>query len=438
MNRFPLVFALAACACVPALAFAAPQIAPPAPAANAPAKNPAIDPAALALLKKAEAAMFALKTYQAECRTTLTYDIKPGETKPRPPRYETAFLAAAKPNKMRYDQWAGRITKVQAAKQTPEFTFVSDGKTQWEQFGKNYHTNKNTAPEQLNTILEPWNGFWAKKSSPYSNVLYYQKENGLLEARKYGMALVDGVACDKVFTHIKTKYEDMTLDHKTTWFIGTKDGLVRRKSEHIGFDDANRADYNRDAILHNIRTNFVVVNPAKTFAYTPPQGVQSRSERDAAQPKLLAAGTPAPDFTAYDKDNKPVKLSDFKGRVVLLDFWASWCPPCIASMPHNQEVTQKLQAEGVPFVLLAVDDGEARPDFLKWVAKHEAEMNALIFVHSDPGKAEISGKHYNVSGIPTQYVIDADGVIRASFVGYGGPTDAMEKAVRACLPKSAP
>ncbi len=158
----------------------------------------------------------------------------------------------------------------------------------------------------------------------------------------------------------------------------------------------------------------------------------ARAAAQASEPALLAAGVAAPEITAVDKDGKTVKLSDFRGKVVVVDFWASWCPPCKASMPHNQEVTKKLQDANVPMVLLAVDNAEAQPAFAQWVKAHP-ELGSLQFVFADPKTGDVSGKDYHVSGIPTQYVIDKGGIIRASFVGYGEPTDDMEKAVRAAI-----
>src|SRR5689334_22756020 len=67
----------------------------------------------------------------------------------------------------------------------------------------------------------------------------------------------------------------------------------------------------------------------------------------ADRPPLLAKGTAAPDFTAQRPDNSPVKLSDFRGKVVLVDFWSTWCGPCKATMPHMEKLHKKLEAQGL-------------------------------------------------------------------------------------------
>ncbi len=411
----------------PTNAAAAPASATSAAPTTTATPAPQIDPAAMALLKKAQTTMLGLKSYHAQCRTMITYDTVGGKT--HAPVYDMATLTALKPNLMRYDSWGmtvdgqGKWTKKREA---PVETFVCDGKTYVTQFGATYRTSKNTSPKDMRTILEPWTGFYAPDWSPYGETAYYQKDKSLKEVRLDGKEPVDGVMCDKVYVHYATVYEGETMEYKLTWYIGP-DGLVRRNADHIDF--GGKGGYTRDATLRDIKTNFPVTDGKTLFAYVPPKGVQSQEDAEKNRPKLLAKGVAAPDFTAVDKDGAAVKLSDLKGKIVVIDFWASWCGPCKASMPHTQEVAKKLQGENVPLVLLAVDDGEEKPDFAKWVKAHP-ELDAMRFVYSEQ-KADVSGKAYHVSGIPTQYVIDANGVVRTSFVGYGGPTDDLEKAIRA-------
>lgn len=386
---------------------------------------PAVEPAAMALLKKNRDAMLALRGYRAECRTLQRpLQPKPGRAAQS---YQFAALTAAKPNLMRYDMWQPRASAPLLARPatTPDITFVSDGTTQWQQFGKVYETKAHPAAADLNTILEPWGGFYTTTGSVYDEVTGARKAGKPISVVGKGRAKVDGVLCDVVETDVKDAYEGSPVETRKTLFL-RPDGLVRRQ---VMAWSSNGRGYVATADLVRIEKNPDL--RAVRYAYAPPAGVALEKPRE--ETPVLANGTPAPDFAAKDKNGKPLRLSDLKGKVVVLDFWASWCGPCMASMPHTQEIAAKLQKEGLPVVVLAVDDGEPSDAFAAWVAGTGAsKYPALSFAYS-PQAANVSGKLFQVTGIPTQFVIDAGGTVRASFVGYGGPTDDLEKAVRAAL-----
>lgn len=398
----------------------------------APTIAPVIEEQAMNLLKKNQEAMLALNTYSAECHTILTRD-KPRAEAPNG-QFQLATLTAQKPNKMRYDRWelAGSPPPTGWTKPTKatDYTFASDGKDNYKQFGTIYRKDDRVKPESLSTILEPWRGFYAPDDSPYGSAVEGRKQGELKEARVTGSEQAEGVLCNKVFVHTVSSYNGSKIEYKTTWYIGP-DGLTRRCVNYVAFDD--KPGFTTDALLTNIRLNEPV--NAALYAYTPPKGVTL--EKDRKSDPLLANGTVAPDFAATDINNKPVKLSDLRGKVVVIDFWASWCGPCNAAMPHNQAVMKKLQAEGLPVVMLAVDDGEPRNAFETWVKQKQADLSALQFVYV-PQKENVSAKQFSVTGIPTQYVVDAQGVIRASFVGFGGPSDDLEKAARAAIQSGKP
>ena len=239
-----------------------------------------------------------------------------------------------------------------------------------------------------------------------------------------GREQVEGVLCSKVLVHTTSAYNGQKAENTTTWYIGP-DSLVRRCIDRSAFNDQPGKTF--DFVLTNIRVNKPV--NAALYAYTPPPGVTLKQA--AATLPLLANGTPAPDFSAVDRDNKAVKLSDLRGKAVVIDFWASWCLPCNAAMPHNQAVIKKLQAEGLPVVMLAVDNADTRAAFDGWIKRQSKGFSSLQFVFV-PASDTVSSS-YQAMTIPTQYVLDKNGVIRAGFMGYEGPTDALETAVRAAL-----
>ena len=116
---------------------------------------------------------------------------------------------------------------------------------------------------------------------------------------------------------------------------------------------------------------------------------------------MLQPGQPAPDFALNDLDGQPVSLSQFKGQVVLLDFWASWCGPCIADLGTLRQIKEQVAAQPVVFLNISLDANEAA--WKQAIAKHEIKG-----VHV---RSEQVAQAYNVSGIPRYYLVDPQGLI---------------------------
>ncbi|GAB4464422.1 MAG: hypothetical protein OHK0029_34340 [Armatimonadaceae bacterium] len=390
--------------------------------------NPAIDPKAKAILKANEEAMIVLRSYSAECWTTL----ESGKSEKYPNgRQETDMsqLVAVKPNQMRYDGWEMKRAEdgsFKKRKEGPTYIFACDGKQHFQQYGDFYCVNSNTGPEYLHTILEPWNGFYTSASSHFSSFAYYEKEEKTLEQLEViGAESVEGVSCNVISFKYHTMYNGKRQDYEGKLYVGP-DKLVRRKLETVRFEGGS--GFTRDSVLRKIRTN--VPSPsAKTFAYTPPAGVKKREEMQ--RPALLAKGTTAPDFTAHDLEGKPVKLSDLRGKVVVLDFWATWCGPCLASMPHTNEVAKQFKDQGV--VVLAVNVWDEPDAFKSWVPNNSEKYDTIRFVLDPNGKSnDVAKSLYNVSGIPTQYVVSDKGIVLASFLG-APPPGKLEEAITSAL-----
>jgi peroxiredoxin len=155
--------------------------------------------------------------------------------------------------------------------------------------------------------------------------------------------------------------------------------------------------------------------------------VPKRPSSDPIEDNSLKPGAVAPDFTTLDLKQQPVKLSDFAGKIVVLDFWATWCGPCIASMPHTQHVAEATKDKDV--VVLASCTSDTRAKFEEWVRANQATYSALRFSHdpAERGPDVASRKLYGTSGIPTQFVIGRDGKIVAVLVGYGPGDSRLEQ-----------
>jgi peroxiredoxin len=119
-------------------------------------------------------------------------------------------------------------------------------------------------------------------------------------------------------------------------------------------------------------------------------------------------GSAAPDFTVQDSD-RSLKLSDFRGQIVVLNFWATWCPPCVEEMPSLVEMQRRMQAKGITVVAISVDvDQGAYNQFLK-------EHNVNLLTVRDA--AQNSNRLYGSFKFPETYIIDRSGVLRRKFIG---------------------
>ena len=130
----------------------------------------------------------------------------------------------------------------------------------------------------------------------------------------------------------------------------------------------------------------------------------------------LFVGKPAPATSAKDLDDKAVALADLKGKVVVLDFWATWCGPCRSMIPHEREMVKKLADK--PFVLVSVSADDAAK-----TVKDFVEKEPMPWTHWFAGQRGDALKGWNVHAFPTIYVIDAKGVIRSKMVGAGPETE---------------
>jgi peroxiredoxin len=122
-------------------------------------------------------------------------------------------------------------------------------------------------------------------------------------------------------------------------------------------------------------------------------------------------GFPAPDISLLNLDGHVVQLTDYHGRVVMVNFWASWCPPCRAEMAAFQEIFTEYEDQG--FVILAVNDQESRAAALGFAQSH-----ALTFPILLDEDGEVS-KRYRVASLPATFFINKNGYI--DEVTYGGP-----------------
>ena len=120
-------------------------------------------------------------------------------------------------------------------------------------------------------------------------------------------------------------------------------------------------------------------------------------------------GKPAPDFTLVDRKGKTWNLAQLKGQVVFVNFWATWCPPCLHEMPSMQKLYSSMPTDSFKMLAILYNDKPEVAD--KVVAKYKYTFPVLI----DPGNK--TGMAYGLTGVPETYIIDKQGVLREKFVG---------------------
>ncbi len=138
--------------------------------------------------------------------------------------------------------------------------------------------------------------------------------------------------------------------------------------------------------------------------------VQDDSSLESVKMSSIGEGIPAPDFTFPGLDGKNTSLSNYKGKVVLVNIWATWCPPCVYEMPSMQKLYNEFNGKNFEILAVSIDAAgvDAVAPFMK---KHKLSFPALM----DP-KGTIKSM-YRVTGIPESFIIDKQGVLVGKIIG---------------------
>ena len=160
---------------------------------------------------------------------------------------------------------------------------------------------------------------------------------------------------------------------------------------------------------------------------TPSQSIPSSQEESAGAEGSTPTTATAPDFTVYTGDGTPVKLSDFRGKPVVLNFWASWCPPCKAEMPDFDAAYQKYTQ--IQFLMVNATDGSR--ETVETAQAHVTEQGYSFPVFFD---TELSASiAYQATALPCTYFLDENGNLVAQGRGMLS-AETLEQGINMILP----
>jgi peroxiredoxin len=136
----------------------------------------------------------------------------------------------------------------------------------------------------------------------------------------------------------------------------------------------------------------------------------SKKKEQGTAPANVTEGVVAPGFTALDLAGKEMVLADLRGKVVLVNFWATWCPPCREEIPSMVKLNQIMAGKPFQMLALSVDEG-GKPAIEEFLKRKGLSLPVLI------DNEQRVAKSYGVSGVPRSFIIDKKGVIRKKIIG---------------------
>jgi thiol-disulfide isomerase/thioredoxin len=200
-------------------------------------------------------------------------------------------------------------------------------------------------------------------------------------------------------------------------------GLIRQSEQAAGWAESVKEDAEVKEKMEKARGK-EAVNRVLALAASSDQDIKAYKAKLDGELKGvfpdLTVGKAAPEINTEDVAGKKVKLSGLEGKVVVLDFWATWCGPCKGMIPHTRELVKKM--DGKPFVFVSIS-ADAKKDTLT----EFLEKTKMPWTHWYSGTEGVV-EDWEIEAFPTIYILDAKGVIRKKIVGASDP-EAIDKEV---------
>ena len=181
---------------------------------------------------------------------------------------------------------------------------------------------------------------------------------------------------------------------------------------------------------HNIRERRKAMQDANANRITltkdvPGQTAASGAMGGSGNPAALLKGKPAPAFTLVNSEGKKVSLADYKGRPVLVNFWATWCAPCKLEMPWFEEFRAKYKSDN--FEILGIAEDDAPKDEIVKTAKRAGVSYPILLTDN-----KVANLYGGVDSLPTSFYVDKTGTIVEETVGLA-PKDEVEANIKKAI-----
>jgi thiol-disulfide isomerase/thioredoxin len=256
---------------------------------------------------------------------------------------------------------------------------------------------------------------------------------------KYGVELGDWktakLAAEEMVAEAQDKKE-IALAHYQCAVVLMDEALQKRKDElfsraHdettkalVAYENFPNALFLDGRALANLRQDDAAKVRFEQFAKIMPADDPNRQRalRYISRPELARARMPPP-FVVTTIDGQRISMDDLQGKVVLLDFWATWCVPCREAIPHIREAAKKFQ--GQPLVILSVSLDSDEQKWKEFIAKYEMTWPQ----YRDGGFTGPVAKMFAVTAIPHTFTIDADGVLQDEHIGDASIEGKLKKLI---------
>ena len=237
-----------------------------------------------------------------------------------------------------------------------------------------------------------------------------------------GRAMVENVLCHVVYV----EYVRQARQFRERWFFGINDNLPR-KVEQLEIDHKGRHGA-YVLTLSGLRANSVFED--SKFRISLPKGYTVKLYEPPIRPPLLSTNSLAPDWKLFDSANREHSLLEYRGKIIVMDFWATWCGPCIKAMPSLQKLYDKYKTRGVEVFGVNVWE-ESNP--VAYMEQRKFNYGLLL-------KGEDVAEAYQVGSLPTLYIVGADGkvIYRTAITNEAEVEAVLEEYLKKFETKSKP